>query len=169
MTVSFFADSKFAVLTLFFVSHAVRIFITCKRLVDFRRSNNTQCIQKLRNMKQTYKKTTEKRRHQMNVYHCPRRSSKKPPKRSKIRLLTLSFVRMNWKRRPSFRVLQRNILVQIAEHQHSRKYTSEITEVYTRGFRKVMPPLKYSAQVVWPEAVLVPTCSVCLELQFAMR
>lgn len=62
MTVSLFVDSKFAELTLFFVSHAVRIFITCKRLVDIRRSNDIQYIKKLRNTMQTYKKTTEKKR-----------------------------------------------------------------------------------------------------------
>jgi hypothetical protein len=61
MTVSLFADSKFTVFTSFFGSHAVRIFITCKRLVDFRHSKNTQCIQKLRNVMQTSKKTTEKK------------------------------------------------------------------------------------------------------------
>jgi len=61
VTVSLFADSKVTVLKLFFVSHAVRIHITCKRLVDFRRSKNIQFIKKLRNVTQTYKKTIERR------------------------------------------------------------------------------------------------------------
>ena len=93
MKASLFADSKFTVLTLFFVSHAVRIFITCKRLVDFRRSKNTQCIQKLRNMTQTYKKTTEKKRDATCTHIiAPNGGSKKPTKLRKIHLLTLPFV-----------------------------------------------------------------------------
>ena len=67
MTVSLFADSKFTVLTLFFVSQAVRILITCKQLVDFRRSKNTRLIKKLRNVTQTYKKTTKKETPQARI------------------------------------------------------------------------------------------------------
>ena len=92
MTVSLFADSKFTVLTLFFVSHAVRIFITRKRLVDFRRSKNTQRIQKLRNVTQTCKKTIEKRDTTCTYIIAPDGDSKKPTKLIKIYLLTLLFV-----------------------------------------------------------------------------
>jgi hypothetical protein len=104
MTVSLFADSKFTVVTLFFVSHAVKIFITCTPLVDFRRSKNVQRIQKLRNLMQTYTISTDKKDTTCTYITGPDGGSKKSTKLRKIHLLTLLFVRIG-KNRPLFRIL----------------------------------------------------------------
>jgi hypothetical protein len=149
MTVFLFTDSKFTLVTLLFISHAVKIFITCRPLVDFRHTRNIHFIQSSVIWSKHIRLLPKEKYTTCTYITGPDGGSKKPTKLRKRYLLTLLFVWIGKKYRYSefysgtSWTRSRNTSIQ-------RKNTSEITEVNMWGVRKVVPPLKYFAQVVWP-------------------